>query len=355
MFGYGEKIRIQVFGQSHSPAMGVVLDGFPAGIPVDEEELCDFMERRAPGRNAFSTSRREPDKVEFVSGVVDGVTTGAPICAMIRNLDTRSKDYEQLRDIPRPSHADYAAFCKYGLNRDHRGGGEFSGRLTAPLCVAGYLCKSLLAREGILVGAHISSVGGVWDDLYPETEIAPELLEAASSKKFPVLNDEQGKKMQRVILEAKEDNDSVGGSIQCAVTGVPAGYGDSSFGGLEGQISLALFGIPAVKAVEFGSGFAGCETRGSVNNDGFRTDGERIYTETNRAGGILGGISSGMPILFRVGIKPTPSIGKEQNSVSLSKMENIPLVIAGRHDPCIVSRAVPVVEAVTAIVMANLL
>lgn len=355
MFGYGEKIKIQVFGQSHSPAMGVVMDGFPAGVPVDEEGLRAFMERRAPGRNAFSTSRREPDEVEFLSGVAEGVTTGAPICALIRNKDTRSKDYDQLRDIPRPSHADYAAYCKYGASRDHRGGGEFSGRLTAPLCIAGYLCMTLLAEKGIQIGAHIASVGGVWDDLYPETEIPSALLHASAGKDFPVLNDQKGLEMQKVILEAKEEADSVGGSVQCAVTGVPAGWGDSSFGGLEGRLSMALFGIPAVKGVEFGSGFSGCETRGSANNDGFRTDGESVYTQTNRAGGILGGISSGMPILFRVGIKPTPSIGKEQNSISLSKKENVSLVIGGRHDPCILGRAVPVVEAVTAIVMANLL
>lgn len=352
MFTYGNRLRVQVFGQSHSAGMGVVIDGFPAGIPVDTEGLAAFMERRAPGRNAFSTQRKEPDMVEFLSGVANGVTTGAPISAVILNKDTRSKDYEKLADIPRPSHADLAAYFKYGTFRDHRGGGEFSGRLTAPLCVAGYLCMTYLETLGIHVGAHIASVGGVADDQFSIEPAAEELL-APGKKDFPVLNEEKGKVMQEVILQAKSEADSVGGSIECAVTGIPAGAGDSSFGGMEGRIALAMFGIPAVKGVEFGSGFAGCEKRGSENNDPIRTDGKRIYTETNNAGGLMGGIANGMPVVFRVGIKPTPSIGKEQRSISLSRMENTSLVIEGRHDPCIVQRAVPVVEAVAALAVAD--
>lgn len=355
MFQFGNNIKIQVFGQSHSDAMGVVIDGFPSGVRIDVERLGAFMERRAPGRNAFSTQRKEPDKVEFLSGILNNMTTGAPICAVIRNTNTRSKDYDMLKDVPRPSHADFAAFCKYGPHRDHRGGGEFSGRLTAPLCIAGFLCMEVLREKGILIGAHIASVGKVYDDRFDAVELTDEQLQAAGRKDFPVLNDEKGSEMQKVILSAREDADSVGGTIECAVTGIPAGRGDSSFGGLEGKLALAMFGIPAVKGIEFGSGFTGSEMRGSENNDSFRTDGHRVFTATNHAGGILGGISTGMPILFRVAIKPTPSIGKEQESISLSQMENVPLAIVGRHDPCIVQRAVPVVEAVSALAMSDML
>lgn len=355
MFGYGNNIRIQVFGQSHSEAIGIVMDGFPAGVKVDEERLAAFMARRAPGRNAFSTARKEADKPEFVSGVCNGITTGAPICAMIRNTNTRSSDYDKLQDIPRPSHADFAAFCKYGANRDHRGGGEFSGRLTAPLCIAGFLCMEVLREKGILIGAHIASVGTVRDDPFDPVCISSEELLCAGAKAFPVLNDQIGLAMQDLILDAKKDADSVGGVVECAVIGMPSGRGDSSFGGIEGKLSLALFGIPAVKGVEFGSGFAGSALRGSQNNDPIRTDGNRIFTSTNHAGGIMGGISNGMPIVFRAAFKPTPSIGLPQESVSLSRMENVSLQIEGRHDPCIVQRAVPVVEAVAAIAILDIL
>lgn len=355
MFGYGNNIKIQVFGQSHSEAIGIVIDGFPAGVKVDQERLAAFMARRAPGRNAFSTTRKEADHPEFVSGVCGGVTTGAPICAMIRNTNTRSSDYDKLRDIPRPSHADLAAFCKYGNDRDHRGGGEFSGRLTAPLCIAGFLCMEFLRKRGILIGAHIASVGTIRDDLFDPANVSCEELLCAGAKEFPVLNDQKGLAMQDEILDAKKNADSVGGVVECAVIGMPAGQGDSSFGGIEGKLSLALFGIPAVKGVEFGSGFAGSAMRGSQNNDPIRTDGKRIFTTTNHAGGIMGGISNGMPIVFRTAFKPTPSIGIPQESVSLSDMQNVSLQIEGRHDPCIVQRAVPVVEAVAAIAILDIL
>jgi chorismate synthase len=354
MFHFGNRLQVQVFGQSHSPAMGVVMDNFPAGMHIDSERLAAFMERRAPGRDAFSTRRREPDAVEFLSGVVEDVTTGAPICAMIRNTDTRSRDYDKLADVPRPAHADLTAYFKYGNHRDHRGGGEFSGRLTAPVCVAGYLAMLLLKEKGIRVGAHIASVGDVFDDVF-SLFVPEEELYAPGKKAFPVLNDEKGLAMQEVILQAKGDADSVGGSIECAVTGLPVGVGGGSFDGLEGRIALAAFGIPAVKGIEFGSGFCGCGKRGSENNDAIRTDGKKIYTETNNAGGILGGITNGMPVVFRVGIKPTPSIGKVQKSVSLSRMENTELTVQGRHDPCIVPRAVPVVEAIAALAVADCL
>ena len=346
MFTFGNNIHLQLFGQSHSQSMGAVLDGFPSGVAIDEERLAAFMERRAPGRDEFSTKRKETDRVEFISGVVNSVTTGAPICMVIQNQDTRSGDYDKLRFVPRPSHADYPAFVRFGDARDHRGGGEFSGRLTAPLCAAGFLCLEVLRQKGVEIGAHIASVGSCEDDRFDP--LAPQ-LHAAKEKPFPVLNDEKGERMQEIIRAAREAADSIGGTIECAVTGVPAGTGGTSFGSLEGLLSLAMFAIPAVKGVEFGSGFAGTLLRGSENNDPYRVDGERIVTRSNHAGGILGGLATGMPILFRVAVKPTASIGQEQESVSLPEKRNVSLQIVGRHDPCIVQRAVPVVEAAAAV------
>ena len=352
MFTFGNKIHLQLFGQSHSQSMGAVLDGFPSGVSIDEERLNAFMARRAPGRDEFSTKRKETDQVAFVSGVVNRITTGAPICMIIQNQDTRSGDYDRLRFVPRPSHADYPAFIRFGESRDHRGGGEFSGRLTAPLCAAGFLCLEFLRQKGVEIGAHIASVGPCEDDRFDP--LSPQ-LHAAQEKLFPVLNDEQGAKMQERIRAAREAADSIGGTIECAITGVPAGAGGTSFGSLEGLLSLAMFAIPAVKGVEFGSGFAGTLLHGSENNDSYRTDGDRIVTRSNHAGGILGGLATGMPILFRVAVKPTASIGREQESVSLSEKRNVSLQITGRHDPCIVQRAVPVVEAAAAVAILDAL
>lgn len=352
MFTFGNKIHLQLFGQSHSQSMGAVLDGFPSGVAIDEERLAAFMVRRAPGRDAFSTKRKEADRVEFVSGVLNGVSTGAPVCMVIQNQDTRSGDYDNLRFVPRPSHADYPALARFGEARDHRGGGEFSGRLTAPLCAAGFLCLEVLRKKGVEIGAHISSVGPYEDDRFDP--LSPQ-LHAAQGKPFPVLNDEQGAKMQEVIRQAREEADSIGGSIECAITGMPAGAGGTSFGSLEGLLSLAMFAIPAVKGVEFGSGFAGTLLHGSENNDPYFADGGRVATRSNHAGGILGGLATGMPILFRVAVKPTASIGQPQESVSLPENRNVPLQIVGRHDPCIVQRAVPVVEAAAAVVMLDAL
>lgn len=357
MFTFGNKLHLQLFGQSHSQSMGAVLDGFPSGVAIDEEKLAAFMARRAPGRDEFSTKRKEADRVEFVSGVMDGsdgiaLTTGAPICMVIQNQDTRSGDYDKLRFVPRPSHADYPAFVRFGESRDHRGGGEFSGRLTAPFCAAGFLCLEVLRQKGVEIGAHIASVGSCEDDRFDP--LVPQ-LHAAKEKPFPVLNDEQGAAMQEIIRAAREAADSIGGTIECAVTGVPAGAGGTSFGSLEGLLSLAMFAIPAVKGVEFGSGFAGTLLRGSENNDPYFADGDRIATRSNHAGGILGGLATGMPILFRVAVKPTASIGREQESVSLPEKRNVPLQIVGRHDPCIVQRAVPVVEAAAAVAILDAL
>lgn len=346
-FTTGEKIRISIFGQSHSEQMGVVIDNFPSGFSIDEEKLAAFMARRAPGRDAFSTTRKEGDRVKFVSGITDGKTNGAPLCAIIENTNTRSGDYENLKDVPRPGHADFAAWSKFGNNRDISGGGQFSGRLTAPLCIAGGIFKQLLEEKGIYIGAHIASIGNKKDDLFDGVNVNKG--DFVGDKAFPVLNDEKGEEMKAEILAAKGECDSIGGSVECAIVGIPAGVGNTFFGGWESAISSAVFAIPAVKGIEFGRGFEASTLRGSENNDAFAVKDGKIVTVTNNHGGILGGISSGMPIIFRVAFKPTPSIGKEQKSVSLSKMEDTTLIIRGRHDPCIVQRATVCVEAAAAV------
>lgn len=351
-FSYGNKIKITSFGQSHSPMMGVVIEGIPAGFKIDGEKLSAFMARRAPGGDEFSTPRKEGDKVRFVSGLVDGVTCGAPLCGIIENTNTRGSDYQNLRDIPRPGHADFAAWAKFGDNRDVSGGGQFSGRLTATLCIAGGICKQLLEERGIAVGAHISSIGNIEDDRFDPCNVKE--VDFPENKAFPVLNDEKGELMKEEILRTKKDGDSIGGTIECAILGVEPGTGETLFGGWESAISSAVFAIPAVKGIEFGRGFEVSTLRGSENNDPFIIKDGKIITETNNHGGILGGISSGMPIIFRAAFKPTPSISKEQKSVSLSKKENTTLVVKGRHDPCILKRATVCVEAAAAIVTANM-
>lgn len=344
---YGENLKLSIFGQSHGAAIGIVLDGIPAGLPVDTEALQVFLGRRAPGNAAYATSRREGDQPEFLAGLVNGFTCGAPIAATISNTNTRSGDYSNLKDCPRPGHADYTAQVKYGGYQDIAGGGHFSGRLTAALCIAGGLCKQWLEQKGIRIGAHLSAVAGIEDLPVLLDPVDPDLTQIG--KDFPVVNPEAGFKMQAEIAKAKEDGDSVGGIIECFVTGLPAGIGDPMFGGLESRIAQIVYGIPAVKGLDFGSGFHGSTLRGSENNDAFTMAGETVVTTTNNAGGILGGISNGMPVVFRVAIKPTPSISKPQQSVSLSEQIERTLEITGRHDPCIAPRAVPVVEAAAAI------
>ena len=351
---FGKRLKVSVFGQSHGKAIGVTVEGLPAGETIDLEQLHTFLDRRRPGKNRLSTARNEADIPVFLSGLEDGVTCGFPLCAIIENSDQHSSDYQELVDKPRPSHADYTAYVKWDGRADMRGGGHFSGRLTAPLCIAGGIAKQILARRGIFVGAHLSTVYNVKDNPFP---IVPtkELFEEIAGKPFPVLNDQAGEKMQEAILAAREEQDSVGGVIECTVIGVPAGVGEPMFDGIENRLAAALFGIPAVKGVEFGAGFESCVLRGSQNNDPFAVENGKIVTTQNNAGGILGGITTGMPITFRVGIKPTPSIGRPPQTVSLSRNEQTELVIPGRHDPCIAHRAVPVVEAVAAIVMLDLL
>ena len=343
---FGENIRVSIFGQSHSEAIGVVVDGLPAGFEVDMDALNAFLARRAPGQGRFTTARKESDLPEFVSGIVDGVTCGAPLCALIRNNDTRSGDYADLRDHPRPSHADYPAYVKFGAAHDIRGGGHFSGRLTAPLCIAGGIALQMLAGRG---------VGDVQDERFDPVTVSERDFERIAANGFPVLDEMAGARMFDAIERARMDADSIGGTIECAATGLPAGLGDALFGGLEGRLSQALFGIPAVKGVEFGSGFDGARMRGSENNDPFVMQDGSVRTLTNNAGGILGGITTGMPLIMRVAIKPTPSIGRAQRSVSLSEGKPYELTIRGRHDPCIAPRAVPVVEAAAALVLLDMM
>ena len=351
---FGNILKISIFGQSHGKAIGVNIDGLPAGEPIDLEELNAFLDRRKPGKSPLSTARKESDTPVFLSGLENGVTCGFPLCAVIENSDQHSSDYSELADKPRPSHADYPARVKWGGHADMRGGGHFSGRLPAPLCIAGGIAKQILARRGIFVGAHLAAVGTENDAPFPLHPTA-ELFDAIAAKPFPVVDDGAGERMQALILEARQDLDSVGGIIECAAIGLPAGLGDPMFGGVENRLAAALFGIPAVKGVEFGLGFGSARLRGSENNDPFTVENGTVVTASNRAGGILGGITTGMPVTLRTAIKPTPSISRPQQTVSLSAMENTELVIRGRHDPCIAHRAVPVVEAVTAAVLLDLL
>ena len=322
---YGNHVKISIFGQSHSEAIGVVIDGQPAGHAIDMEKLQGFLNRRAPGQSKYTTSRKEADEPEFLSGLVGNVTCGAPLCAIIRNTNTRSGDYDNIRDIPRPGHADFVAHVKYAGYEDVSGGGHFSGRLTAPLCIAGGIILQLLEKEGIEIESSIKEIGGNAEDPF------------------------------QAIEAARAEGDSVGGIISCRITGLPAGIGGPMFDGVENKVAQAVFSIPAVKGIEFGRGFDAARIRGSENNDEYYFDGDTVKTRTNNHGGILGGITSGMPVDFQVAIKPTPSISIEQNSISYSKGEDAKLAVRGRHDPCIVPRAIPCVEAAAAIAIYDLI
>lgn len=338
---YGENIRLNIFGQSHSPAIGMTLEGIPAGEHIDLDQLQRFMERRAPGRRAYSTARREADAPEFLSGIRGEYTCGAPLTAIIRNGDTRSRDYAAFSSVPRPGHADYTAQVKYFGYQDFAGGGHFSGRLTAPLCIAGGICLQILQRQGIEVISRIKSIGPVND--------SGSLLSSTAGKDFPTVDEAAGKAMQAAVEEARLAGDSLGGLIECAVLGLPAGLGDPMFGGMENRIAAIVFGIPAVKGIEFGAGFDSARLRGSENNDSYIIEEGRVKTRSNNCGGILGGITDGMPLVFRAAIKPTPSIAREQDSVDMQKLVPAKLSVGGRHDPCIVPRAVPCIEAAAAI------
>ncbi len=345
----GEKIRVSIFGQSHAPSIGCLIEGLPAGLEIDMERVRAFMARRAPGQNAMSTARKEADEPRIISGLNEwGRTCGAPLCMVIDNTDTRSRDYGKLRDLPRPAHADYTAAVKFAGENDIRGGGQFSGRLTAPICFAGAVCIQLLEKMGVRIGAHIASIADVDDERFSIPDHA--VLDKIAAHDFPVIDEAAGERMRQRILEAKAQGDSVGGVIEVCAIGVPAGLGDPMFDGIENSLARAAFGIPAVRGVEFGTGFAAARMRGSEHNDAFRMTADgKIVTATNHHGGILGGITSGMPIVMRAAIKPTPSISKQQDTISMSKMTNERLVIEGRHDPCIVHRAVPCIESIMAL------
>lgn len=345
-------MKYTIFGESHGPAIGVVLEGVPAGLELNLEALQAEMARRAPGRDPTATARREADEVNIISGFFEGKTTGAPLAMVIRNSDQHSGDYDALRYTPRPSHGDYAGFMASKGCQDHRGGGHFSGRLTAPLVAAGAVAKQFLAQRGVEVYAHISGIYGILDASWED----PAELKTAAAKPFPVLDDSKGEEMREAILEAREGQDSVGGSIECAVVGLPAGLGAPDFGkNVEGIFSQYLFAVPAVKAVAFGAGVGFSYMRGTEANDPFEVKDGKVTTKTNNAGGINGGITNGMPVVFEVTMRPTPSIGLPQESVDLRTGEEVEIEIKGRHDPCIVPRAVPVIEAAAALAACELL
>lgn len=355
MSSWGKHIHISIFGESHGAAIGVVIDGLPAGETIDLDALLLQMARRAPGRDKAATPRSEADTPEFLSGLLNGTTTGAPLCAVIRNTNTRSQDYGNVLTCPRPSHADYTGYVRYGGFNDLRGGGHFSGRLTAPMVLAGAIARQLLARKGVRIAAHIASVGTICDQRFDPINLPDTLMEHLSGTTFGLIDPTKEAPMRDLIEDCRRNGDSIGGTIECAVTGMPAGVGSPMFEGVENILSSLLFGIPAVKGVEFGAGFDGTQLRGSQHNDAFCYENGTIRTKTNHNGGILGGITSGMPILFRVAIKPTPSIAQEQSTVDLQNHCDTTLTIKGRHDPCIVVRAVPVVEAAAALAMLDLL
>lgn len=352
---WGNKIKISVFGGSHTEAIGVNIEGLPAGEKIDMGEILVQMKRRAPGQDKTATARKEADEPHVLSGLLDGVLTGAPLCAVIYNTNQRSKDYSNLKIRPRPGHSDYTAYLRYNASNDIRGGGHFSGRLTAPIVFAGALIRQLLEKKGIVIGAHAASIGGAKDVQFSLTDVNAEQLNSLNREYFSVISSDAKEKMYAAVESARIKEDSVGGIIECAAVGVPAGLGDPMFGGVENLISSSVFGVPAVKGIEFGAGFSVADMLGSENNDEFYYDENgAVNTRTNNCGGILGGITNGMPIVFRCAVKPTPSIGLEQNTVNLETHKNDKLIITGRHDPCIVPRAIPVIESAMAIALGEL-
>lgn len=346
-------MKYTIFGESHGPAIGVTLTEVPSGLQLDMNTVAKEMARRAPGRNKMSTARKEADTVKILSGLFEGKTCGTPLCAVIENTDTHSSDYQ--KEMPRPGHADYTGSVRYDGCNDYRGGGHFSGRLTAPLVFAGSVAKQLLARRGVFVGAHIRSIHGIFDGDF-ELEPTREQLQSLAEAEFPVLHPEAGVAMTQAIEEARLAGDSVGGEIECCAIGVPAGFGAPDFGyNVEGILSQHLFAVPAVKAVAFGVGFGFGYLRGSEANDAFYYDNGVVKTKTNRTGGVNGGITNGMPVVFTVAMRPTPSISVPQDTVNTVAGRDDRLVVRGRHDPCVVHRAVPVIEAACALALCEIL
>lgn len=351
----GNKIKLSVFGESHGEAIGCVIDGLPNGIELDFDEIYREMARRAPGNDKTATPRKESDTPIILSGVLHNTTTGAPLAMEIRNTNTRSGDYGNLMTVPRPSHSDYPAYVKYNGNNDVRGGGHFSARLTAPIVFAGAVAKQILKVKGVTIGAHISQIGSACDAHFDKNNISVEELEAVTHKKFAVIREDSEAEMRACVEAARMNGDSIGGMIECAAIGLPVGLGGNMFDTIESRLSAALFGVPAVKGVQFGAGFDFAEMLGSEANDGYEIKDGKVALLSNNNGGVLGGMSSGAPVVFSVVLKPTPSISVPQKSVNLQTMENETLVVKGRHDPCVVPRAVPVIEGVTAITLLDLM
>ena len=361
---FGNTLRVTVFGQSHSAGVGCVVEGLPCGIAVDQERIARFMARRAPGNAPWTTPRKEKDAVRILSGLnPDGRTCGAPLAAVIENTNTRSQDYVNIMGVPRPGHADFAAWAKWHGEQDIPGGGHFSGRLTGPLCIAGAICLQWLEQQGIRIAAHVDECAGVADEHFCALDNSPAAAERlraqmdalADGREFPAIDKDTAKRMTEAIMAARAQKDSVGGVVECVACGLPAGVGSPMFDGLENTIAYAVFGIPSVKGIEFGAGFAAAAMRGSQNNDPYEVREGTCVPSTNNAGGILGGISTGAPLHFRCALKPISSIGIEQDSVDLERMEPAKLTVRGRHDATAVTRAVPVVEAVTACAVADAL
>ncbi|WP_411682072.1 chorismate synthase [Clostridium thailandense] len=353
---WGNSIKLSIFGESHGKGIGITIDGLKPGIELDMDYIKNQMKRRAPGSSLLSTPRKEGDNFEILSGFFNGKTTGTPLCAVIYNQNTISKDYESTKDLMRPGHADYTGHVRYDGFNDYRGGGHFSGRLTAPIVFAGAICRYILEGKNIIIGSHIKSIASVGERKFALEDLKVEKLIELSKDEFPVLENKIKESMVDSILKAKEEGDSVGGTIETAVLNLPPGIGNPFFNSIESTISGLLFSIPAVKGVEFGAGFDIAGMKGSEANDEYFIDkNKEIKAKSNNNGGVVGGITNGMPLIFRAAIKPTPSISKSQNTVNIEKMENAVLNIKGRHDPCIVPRAVSVIEAVAAIAIVDLL
>ena len=348
---FGQKLKVTIFGESHGVAIGCVIDGLPAGISIDWDAVRQDMARRAPGSSALATPRKEKDAFEILSGYFNDHTTGTPLAMEIRNGNQHSKDYDILKDNMRPGHADYTGHVKYGGFNDYRGGGHFSGRITAPLTFAGSIARQVLSAKGIHIGAHVTRIAGIEDRRFDPLGESEETFASLRKEKLPVLTKDVGEKMEEAILDAKAEGDSVGGIVECMVTGLPAGLGDPFFDSLESELSHMMFSIPAVKGIEFGDGFGLAAMKGSAANDCMHWANGKVETTTNHNGGILGGISSGSPVIFRLAIKPTASIGKSQPTVNLAEKKDTLLTIGGRHDPCIIPRAIPVIETAAALVI----
>lgn len=354
-YSFGKNYKVSLFGQSHSKEIGLIIDGIEAGYEINRDLIAKNLERRRPGRNEYSTSRKEKDLYELVSGEVDGITCGAPLCAIIKNKDQRSRDYDNLRDKPRPSHADYPAFVKFSSYNDIRGGGQFSGRMTAPIVIGGSIAEDLLNKRGIKVYSRIKSIGSAKDDEISLEDIKEENFSDFKNQDFPVFNPSSREKMKEEILKAKKEEDSIGGVVETFILNMPVGIGEPFFDSLESVISHAVFSVPGIKGIEFGSGFEAAKMLGSAHNDFYYYEDKVVKTKTNNHGGIIGGLSTGMPIVFRTAVKPTSSIGKIQDTISLKNKNNEKLKIEGRHDPSIVPRALVAIEMITAIAILDLI